>query len=582
MSSSDHGGAERLEVSQVAFLPSETSADKTNMEVVQLTLPPTRIVRVSDKIPASDIEILKMIGHGGMGLVYQGQWLGMTVAVKVAVEPSKQRDLQREADLLAQLRHPCVCGFYGTASLNGGMAVIMEYLEIGSVYQLLHGKPRRELDIALLLRIAHETAAGIAYLHGNDILHRDVKTANVLLDGLLHAKVADFGVSSSQVEIISQAALDPTRGMHTAGVGTPRYMAPEVIGGSRVARVPYDEKCDVYSFGFLLWELFHGEIAFSGSEGKRVATVLAPAGQRPSLDGLPPAAAPLGKMISACWAHAAHSRPKMADSTTELREFCRHAPGNTRLPAKLGEVLGETPPAKREMDQGAGDSETGRSPPPNSRDALSEPRSGLSELERLWSRAFSSSASALASAVASRSRLASPRPASVSSLDLSALEDRGTALFNAYVAGRQASVKLARPAAGWPSEGYRDWFSSNLASDSLAASSQSLNSSVGLLPSFAAVHEPDPSAGCFEMPLPLSEVTTKLPLSARFGYAPRNDLSPSRDASLVSAGGTEHKTIYPSPEASQDGHVLSEGALGKTKPNQDYRKSRTYPGVCCR
>lgn len=130
-----------------------------------------------------------------MGAVHTGSWFGTAVAVKVVLNRSRHEALLREAALLASLRHPCICQFFGISLVDGQLAVVMELLEC-SLHELIAYERRSTLlPVRLSLRVAHETAQGIAYLHRNLMLHRDIKPSNVMLDQLQHAKVCDFGLS---------------------------------------------------------------------------------------------------------------------------------------------------------------------------------------------------------------------------------------------------------------------------------------------------------------------------------------------------------------------------------------------------
>ena len=160
----------------------------------------------------------------------------------------------------------------------------MELLDC-SLHQLL-AAPSKHISASLAYRIAHETAQGIAYLHRNTVLHRDIKPGNVVLDQLQHAKVCDFGLSRAFTVSIEPGIM--VEGFDMPGssccVGTLRYMAPEVVQETeQQVTIRYNEPCDVYSFGMLLWELVHREPPFAGSAGIKVALEIVQAGLRPQL-----------------------------------------------------------------------------------------------------------------------------------------------------------------------------------------------------------------------------------------------------------------------------------------------------------
>jgi mitogen-activated protein kinase kinase kinase 9 len=249
-----------------------------------------------------------------MGAVHTGSWFGTAVAVKVVLNRSRQEALLREAALLASLRHPCICQFFGISLVDGHLAVVMELLE-RSLHELIAYESRSTLlPVRLSLRVAHETAQGIAYLHRNLMLHRDIKPSNVMLDQLQHAKVCDFGLSrpfaiskDDPGGKLTSSKFDSS----SCAIGTLRYVAPEVLQCTEEqVMVRFNEFSDVYSFGLLLWELAHRQTPFAGIDGLQVALVVAPSGERPllqppvGLEGLEP-------IIAACWHLDPDHRPTM-------------------------------------------------------------------------------------------------------------------------------------------------------------------------------------------------------------------------------------------------------------------------------
>lgn len=196
------------------------------------------------------------IGDGGFGTVYKGYLAdGRVVAVKRLYNNSYRRVEQfvNEAAILARLRHPNLVMFYGcTSKESRELLLVYEFVQNGTVADHLHGhrSAERALPWPLRLNIAVESAAALTYLHAIEppIVHRDVKTNNILLDTDFHVKVADFGLSRL-------FPLDATH-VSTAPQGTPGYVDPEYHQCYQLT-----DKSDVYSFGVVLVELISSKPA---------------------------------------------------------------------------------------------------------------------------------------------------------------------------------------------------------------------------------------------------------------------------------------------------------------------------------
>ncbi|KAM4106637.1 hypothetical protein ACJW30_04G077100 [Castanea mollissima] len=196
----------------------------------------------------NNFDSAKELGDGGFGTVYYGILRdGRQVAVKRLYEHNCKRveQFMNEVYILTRLRHPNLVSLYGCTSRTcRELLLVYEYIPNGTVADHLHGdlaKPGA-LPFPTRMKIAVETASALAYLHASDIIHRDVKTNNILLDNNFLVKVADFGLSR----------LFPTDVTHvsTAPQGTPGYVDPEYHECYQLT-----EKSDVFSFGVVLIEL---------------------------------------------------------------------------------------------------------------------------------------------------------------------------------------------------------------------------------------------------------------------------------------------------------------------------------------
>lgn len=224
----------------------------------------------------SEIEITRRIGEGSFGEVFLGSFRGTKVAVKRLrafddnpggeqrrsgsdYEPAMlgvfQNFFEREIEILATIRHPNVVNFVGACHTPPDVCLVTEYCARGSLDNLLH-KSGLHLDIVKKVEFALDIARGMCCLHAQKppVVHRDLKTANLLVSARFEVKVADFGLS----RIKDHAQLTNSR----AGLeGTIEYCAPEVLRGE-----PFTEKCDVWSFGVVLWELIHRQRPYADAD----------------------------------------------------------------------------------------------------------------------------------------------------------------------------------------------------------------------------------------------------------------------------------------------------------------------------
>ncbi|KAL7125363.1 hypothetical protein ABFS83_14G112600 [Erythranthe nasuta] len=192
-----------------------------------------------------------LLGQGGFGYVHKGVLPnGKEIAVKSLKANSGQgeREFQAEVDIISRVHHRHLVSLVGYCIAGAQRMLVYEYVSNGTLEYHLHGAGRPVMDWTTRLKIALGSAKGFAYLHEDchpRIIHRDIKTANILLDENFEAKVADFG--------LAKLSSDNNTHVSTRIMGTFGYLAPEYASSGKLT-----EKSDVYSYGIMLLELITG------------------------------------------------------------------------------------------------------------------------------------------------------------------------------------------------------------------------------------------------------------------------------------------------------------------------------------
>ncbi|XP_050262504.1 serine/threonine-protein kinase STY13-like [Quercus robur] len=230
--------------------------------------------------------------QGAFGKLYRGTYNGEDVAIKILERPENdlgraqlmETQFQQEVMMLATLKHPNIVRFIGACRKPMLWCIVTEYAKGGSVRQFLTRRSNRSVPLKLAVKQALDVARGMAYVHGLGLIHRDLKSDNLLIFADKSIKIADFGVARIEVQ---------TEGM-TPETGTYRWMAPEMI-----QHRPYTQKVDVYSFGIVLWELITGMLPFQNMTAVQAAFAVVNKGVRPIVpsDCLPV----LSDIMTRCW-----------------------------------------------------------------------------------------------------------------------------------------------------------------------------------------------------------------------------------------------------------------------------------------
>ncbi|HEX8888376.1 MAG TPA: protein kinase [Pyrinomonadaceae bacterium] len=209
--------------------------------------------------------IVEKIGVGGQGEVYKAvdKKLGRTVVIKVlppdlTVKEANLKRFEREARLASSLDHPNICTIFDMDEVGGVHFIAMQYVEGRNVRQLVNGRP---LELKSALLIAIQVADALAAAHARGIIHRDIKSGNVMVTDSGQVKVLDFGLAKLLDEETAHAQGVHQTQLTEIGVpyGTPTHAAPEQARGDRV-----DSRADIFSAGVLLYELLTGTWPFRG------------------------------------------------------------------------------------------------------------------------------------------------------------------------------------------------------------------------------------------------------------------------------------------------------------------------------
>jgi len=219
----------------------------------------------------SHYKIEKLLGAGGMGIVYLGldTRLNRPVAVKfikpdLTKNPDRVARFFQEARAAAAVNHPAIAQVYDVGEAEGSTYIVMEYVEGKTVRQLTVG---RELDLLGAVEVALQVAEGLGRAHKAHIVHRDIKSDNIMVTADGHAKILDFGLAKlldqplDLVQIGAESTIDQTSTQTIDGhvMGTPSYMSPEQARGQEVSPAS-----DIFSLGVVIFEMVTGELPFKG------------------------------------------------------------------------------------------------------------------------------------------------------------------------------------------------------------------------------------------------------------------------------------------------------------------------------
>ncbi|XP_017841229.1 dual specificity protein kinase pyk3 isoform X2 [Drosophila busckii] len=273
----------------------------------------------SDIVYIGNINLGKIVGEGAFGIVYKGNWCEKEVAVKtfknikghMETLSSCVMDFKKEVKQLSRADHINIIQLYGVTFDRDSAYLIMEYAECGSLHNYLYGREQRVYYASTVFNWMTQCSYGITYLHNmkpKPLIHRDLKPHNCLLkDDYVQLKIGDFGTVTEATSAMSSM------------VGTPAYIAPEVLNGNK-----YTEQCDIFSFGVMLWETFTRKKPYYHLENPNRLSIihLSSQGQRPLLSDITfPHFEKIIKLIECCWHQDPLKRPKIQEVDDILSSY---------------------------------------------------------------------------------------------------------------------------------------------------------------------------------------------------------------------------------------------------------------------
>jgi hypothetical protein len=274
-----------------------------------------------------DFRIVRRIGQGGMGVVYEAEQLSLRrrVALKVlrfagAASPEAIARFRREAEMVARLHHTNIVPIFAVGCEQGVHFFAMQLID-GKSLASEQPPPRAPLPPRQVANWGRQAAEALAHAHQRGVIHRDVKPSNLLLDGEGVVWLTDFGLARGMDETGLTAAGAP--------LGTPRYMSPE-----QVAVVPIDHRTDVYSLGATLYELATGRPVFEADDVPRLLQQVREAEPVPPRAVVPELPRDLETILLRCLAKSPEDRYPTAQALADdLRAFGEDRPIKARRPS---------------------------------------------------------------------------------------------------------------------------------------------------------------------------------------------------------------------------------------------------------
>ena len=263
--------------------------------------------QLTTRLDPTEIKREELIGKGAYGNVYSGRYRGMDVAVKVmkfqdSMTKGMKEDFLKEVEMMGKLRHNAIVSFIGAVLIPGEFQIVTELCPYGAMLSAIKKYPK-DFTEALKVKCLLDASNAMDFLHQSGIIHRDLKPDNLLMVSLQHrsavaCKLSDFGTTRD----VNEYAKDM---MRTEGVGTPLFMAPEILSSK-----PYDKPVDVYSFSYIIYVAFAEMLPFEHDKIASSPWGFADAIRGGTRPAVPPECPPdLARLMVMCWDADPAKRP---------------------------------------------------------------------------------------------------------------------------------------------------------------------------------------------------------------------------------------------------------------------------------
>lgn len=301
---------------------------------------PSHIPRALE-IDFADLTLERRIGSGATGTVHKGSHHGQDVAVKIfntqdEMSDEEMKDFREEVKWLSTLRCSYVVLLVGVCTVVPNLSVVTEYLPRGSVYDIIH-RHKVEIDFRRRMRMLLDVIKGMQYLEALTVIHRDLKSQNLLVDRSWKVKIADFGLA----RLLQSSNLKTIHG----GAGTPAWMAPEVLREDDI-----NSKADVYSFGVVIWEMVVLQVPWYDKKTPQIIMSVGLRGERLPLEPELGRHPQLRGICAACFREAADTRPTFEELsgtfTAYMQQLLQSQPIGRGAPVASAAVTSPSPRAE--------------------------------------------------------------------------------------------------------------------------------------------------------------------------------------------------------------------------------------------